>query len=126
MSVRRKSYRSWPIIGNVSMAKGFAPHAVHHVRKEEAMLRRASRVVLVPLLLHVGIVSAQESYPIMERVAQKIIQHYQSASCQDLAQQQNQLITLVQPGTNPYIKEPGDLTAQQAGTSRTSSCVGGA
>jgi hypothetical protein len=81
------------------MAKGFAPHAVHHVRKEEAMLRRASRVVLVPLLLHVGIVSAQESYPIMERVAQKIIQHYQSASCQDLAQQQNQLITLVQPGT---------------------------
>ena len=35
---------------------------VHHVRKVEVMLRRASLVVLVPLLLHVGIVSIQESY----------------------------------------------------------------
>jgi hypothetical protein len=80
MSVRLKSYRSWPIIGNVRMAKGFAPDAVHHVRKVEVILRCASLVVLVPLLLHVGSVSAQESYPIMERVAQKIIQHYQIAS----------------------------------------------
>jgi len=62
MSVRRKSYRSWPIIGNVRMAKGFAPDAVHHVRKVEVILRCASLVVLVPLLLHVGSVSAQESY----------------------------------------------------------------
>jgi hypothetical protein len=80
MSVRLKSYLSWPIIGNVRMAKGFAPDAVHHVRKVEVILRCASLVVLVPLLLHVGSVSAQESYPIMERVAQKIIQHYQIAS----------------------------------------------
>jgi hypothetical protein len=34
------------------MAKGFAPHAVHHMRKEEAMIRRAFLVVLVPLLLY--------------------------------------------------------------------------
>ena len=80
MSVRLKSYLSWPLIRTVRMAKGFAPDAVHHVRKVGVILRCASLVVLVPLLLHVGSVSAQESYPIMERVAQKIIQHYQIAS----------------------------------------------
>ena len=73
------------------------------------MLRRAALVVLVPLLLHVGIVSMQESSPVMERVAQKIIQYDQTASCQDVVRQQNQLISLVQPGTDPSIKEPGDL-----------------
>ena len=61
------------------------------------------------LLLHVDIVSMQESYPIMERVAQNIIQHDQTASCQDVVQQQTQLISLVQSGTNPYIKEPGNF-----------------
>src|SRR5262249_20510184 len=44
------------------MARSFAPHAVHHVRKEKAVPRRASLFTLVPLLLHVGITSAQESY----------------------------------------------------------------
>ena len=109
MSVQRKSYRSWPLIRHVRMAQGFAPHVVHHVRKGEVMLRCASLVVLVTLLLHVDIVSMQESYPIMERVAQNIIQHDQTASCQDVVQQQTQLISLVQSGTNPYIKEPGNF-----------------
>ena len=68
MSVRRKPYRSWPLIRHVRMAQGFAPHIVHHVRKVEVMLRRAALVVLVPLLLHVGIVSMQESYPIMKPI----------------------------------------------------------
>jgi hypothetical protein len=45
------------------------------------MLRRASLVVLVPLLLPVGIVSMQESSSIMEWVAQNIIQYDQTASC---------------------------------------------
>jgi len=63
MSVQRKPYRSRPLSRHVRMAQGFAPHAVHDVRKGEVMLRRASLVVLVPLLLHVGIVSMQESYP---------------------------------------------------------------
>jgi len=44
----------------------------------------------VPLLLHVGIASAQESSPIMEKVAQKVIAHYQTSSCQALAQQKSQ------------------------------------
>jgi hypothetical protein len=47
MSVGRKAYLSWPLIRHVRMAKGFAPHVVHHVRKGEVMLRRASLVVLV-------------------------------------------------------------------------------
>jgi hypothetical protein len=46
--------------------------------------------VCVPLLLHVGIASAQESYPIMEKVAQKVIEKYQTSSCQQLAQQKSQ------------------------------------
>jgi ABC-type Fe2+-enterobactin transport system substrate-binding protein len=42
------------------------------------------------VLLHVGLASAQESYPLMEMVAQKIIQKYQTSSCQQLAQQKRQ------------------------------------
>jgi len=34
--------------------------------------------------------SAQGSYPIMEQVAQKVIQKYQTSSCQQLAQQKSQ------------------------------------
>jgi ABC-type Fe2+-enterobactin transport system substrate-binding protein len=54
------------------------------------MLRRAALLVCVPVLLHVGLASAQESYPLMEMVAQKIIQKYQTSSCQQLAQQKRQ------------------------------------
>jgi hypothetical protein len=54
------------------------------------MLRRVALLVCVPVLLHVGLARAQESYPIMEQVAQKIIQKYQTSSCQQLAQQKSQ------------------------------------
>jgi hypothetical protein len=54
------------------------------------MMRRAYLLALVSVLLPVGLASAQESYPIMERVAQKIIEHYQTSSCQQLAQQKKQ------------------------------------
>jgi hypothetical protein len=53
-------------------------------------MRRAALFVCVPLLLYVGIASAQESYPIMEKVAQKVIEKYQTSSCQDLAKQKSQ------------------------------------
>ena len=53
------------------------------------MLRRVYLCALAPLLLHVGLASAQESYPIMEKIAQKVIQKYQTSSCQDLAQQKS-------------------------------------
>jgi hypothetical protein len=54
------------------------------------MIRRAVLFVCVSLLLPVGMARAQESFPIMERVAQKIIEHYQTSSCQQLAQQKSQ------------------------------------
>ena len=54
------------------------------------MLRRSYLLAVVPLLLHVGMARAQESFPIMEQVAQKVIQKYQTSSCQQLAQQKSQ------------------------------------
>src|SRR5262245_31751668 len=54
------------------------------------MIRRLYLLVLVSVLLPVGLAWAQESYPIMEKVAQKIIEHYQTSSCQQLAQQKSQ------------------------------------
>src|SRR5215475_4410677 len=62
----------------------------NRMRKETAMIRRAYLLALVPLLLPVGMASAQGSYPIMEQVAQKVIQKYQTSSCQQLAQQKSQ------------------------------------
>ena len=54
------------------------------------MIKRAALFIGVPLLLYVGIASAQESFPIMEKVAQKVIEKYQTSSCQDLAQQKSE------------------------------------
>ena len=54
------------------------------------MMRRAALVICVSLLLHVGLARAQESFPIMEQVAQKVIEKYQTSSCQTLAQQKKQ------------------------------------
>ena len=54
------------------------------------MIKRAALFVGVPLLLYVGIASAQESFPIMEKVAQKVIEKYQTSSCEDLARQKSQ------------------------------------
>ena len=55
------------------------------------MLRHFSLFVLVLLLLLVGLASAQESqYPVMEKIAQKVVQKYQTSSCQDLAKQKSQ------------------------------------
>ena len=54
------------------------------------MIRRFSLLALVSVLLPVGLASAQESFPIMEQVAQKVIEKYQTSSCQQLAQQKSQ------------------------------------
>jgi len=53
------------------------------------MIRRFSLLAFVSVLLYVGLASAQESYPIMERVAQKVIEKYQTSSCQDLAKEKS-------------------------------------
>jgi hypothetical protein len=54
------------------------------------MIKRTFLLAFVSVLLPVGLARAQESYPIMERVAQKVIEKYQTSSCQDLAQQKSQ------------------------------------
>ena len=47
-------------------------------------------IVLVVALPHSGIAAApQADYPIMERVAKKLIQKYQTSSCQDFAAQKS-------------------------------------
>ena len=54
------------------------------------MIRRFYLLAFVSVLLHVGMASAQESFPIMEKIAQKVIEKYQTSSCQQLAQQKKQ------------------------------------
>jgi len=54
------------------------------------MIRRLYLLAFVSVLLHVGMASAQESFPIMEKLAQKVIEKYQTSSCQQLAQQKSQ------------------------------------
>ncbi len=54
------------------------------------MIRRSCIVVLltVSVLFLLGVASAQEErYPIMDRLAQRVIQKYQTSSCQELAMQ---------------------------------------
>ena len=51
------------------------------------MIRRSYLFALVPLLFHIGIAAAQESYPIMAKVAVRVIQKYQTSSCEQLAMQ---------------------------------------
>ena len=53
------------------------------------MLRRAALFAVIPVLFQLGIASAQQ-YPIMEKVVQKVIQKYQTSSCQQLAQEKSQ------------------------------------
>ena len=53
------------------------------------MRKRLYLFVFTSILLPVGIASAQD-YPILERVAQKVIQKYQTSSCQQLAEEKSQ------------------------------------
>jgi hypothetical protein len=52
------------------------------------MIKRSYLFLPAALLLHAGIASAQQ-YPIMDKVAEKVIQKYQNSSCQDLAQKKS-------------------------------------
>jgi hypothetical protein len=54
------------------------------------MIRRFYLLAFVSVLLPVGLARAQESYPIMEQVAQRVIEHYQTSSCQALAEEKSQ------------------------------------
>ena len=54
------------------------------------MIRRLYLLAFMSVLLPVGLARAQESFPIMEKIAQKVIEKYQTSSCQQLAQQKSQ------------------------------------
>ena len=55
------------------------------------MSRRYYVLMLITLPLFVGIYAhAQSQYPLMEKIAQKVVQKYQQSSCEDLAQQKSQ------------------------------------
>src|SRR5262245_28408547 len=77
-----------------AQARGCAPGetvaAERHERKETGMIRRTFLLAWMSVLLPVGLAQAQESYPIMETVAQNVIEKYQTSSCQQLAQQKTQ------------------------------------
>ena len=53
------------------------------------MMRRAYLLTVVSVLLPLGLASARGSYPIMEQVAQQVIQKYQTSSCHQLARQKS-------------------------------------
>jgi hypothetical protein len=54
------------------------------------MRRRFCLFTLASVLLPVSIAGAQEPYPIMDKIAQKVIQKYQTSSCQQLAAEKSQ------------------------------------
>jgi len=56
-------------------------------------MARAFRLVILVsalCLVELGIAGAQESYPVMDRVAQKVIEKYRNSSCQQLAMERSQ------------------------------------
>jgi hypothetical protein len=79
------------------------------------MNRNISILILVPMLLCAGIASAQEQFPVVDQIARKVIQKYENASCEQLAQERMQPPTgqkaemeqraLQVMRTNPQIRE---------------------
>jgi len=53
------------------------------------MIRRSCLFTVASVLLQVGVARAQQ-YPIMDKLAQKVIEKYQTSSCQQLAMQKSQ------------------------------------
>lgn len=53
-------------------------------------MKRHSYLLVLSVLLWAGIASAQEQFPIMEMIANKVIQKYQNASCEQLAMERMQ------------------------------------
>lgn len=53
------------------------------------MIKRLYLFALVPALLFAGVAGAQQ-YPVMDRIADKLIQKYQQSSCEQLWQKKSQ------------------------------------
>jgi hypothetical protein len=58
-------------------------------RREKAMIRRSCLLVLLPTLLFVGVTSAQQ-YPLLDMIANKVIQKYQQSSFEQLWKQKGE------------------------------------
>jgi hypothetical protein len=53
------------------------------------MIRRFYLLIPAALLLQVGVVTAQK-YPLMDKLADKVVQKYRTSSCQELREKKNQ------------------------------------
>jgi hypothetical protein len=60
------------------------------IKEKKTMFRYYYALALITLLFYVSIASAQDSHPIMEKIAQKVIQKYQTSSCEQLAMERSQ------------------------------------
>jgi hypothetical protein len=56
--------------------------------EEKAMIKRVLQFALVPALLVVGVASAQ--YPMLDMIANKVVQKYQQSTCEQLWQEKAQ------------------------------------
>ena len=64
------------------------------------MTRNSYLLALAALLFHVGAAGAQQ-FPILDKLADKVVQKYQTSSCQELAQKKSQ----PQPAKREMIEE---------------------
>jgi len=60
-----------------------------HNKGVRTMPRYYYVIALIALMFYAGITSAQQ-YPILDKVAQKVIQKYQTSSCEQLAKEKSQ------------------------------------
>jgi hypothetical protein len=58
--------------------------------EEKTMPRYSYLLALITFMFYVGVASAQESYPMLDKLAQKVIQKYQTTSCEQLALEKSQ------------------------------------
>ncbi|MFH0343030.1 MAG: hypothetical protein ACHBNF_13065 [Chromatiales bacterium] len=55
------------------------------------MIKHLNLLILPPLLICCGAASAQPGqYPVMDKVVEKVLQKYQTSSCQQLANEKSQ------------------------------------
>jgi hypothetical protein len=82
--------RSRPSETSAALVTDRGNSATHGARKNEKIRSRilAMLALALPILLLSGVSSAQ--YPIMDQLADKVVQHYRQTSCEQLWQQRGQ------------------------------------
>ena len=64
------------------------------------MIKRLYLLVPAALLLHAGFAAAQR-YPLMDKLAEKVVQKYQTSSCQELREKKSERPT----GTREVVEQ---------------------